>query len=145
MAAWPASLVSSPNFNFRKRYQVFLCVPDRYLCRLFSTACITRSCTCPGEDHPGPSTNVGRGAPEIDLLEVEHGSITQGASGTGQMVSQSARFAPFTHDYLYQNDTQDKWHIYSPNITTPDSHQYVIVLLSDFNLARCAVAPCKAR
>ncbi|KAG1795944.1 glycoside hydrolase family 16 protein [Suillus plorans] len=26
----------------------------------------------PGEDHPGPSVNVGRGAPEIDILEVEH-------------------------------------------------------------------------
>jgi len=27
------------------------------------------SCTCKGEDHPGPNVGVGRGAPEIDILE----------------------------------------------------------------------------
>ena len=27
------------------------------------------SCTCPGQDHPGPNVRVGRGAPEIDILE----------------------------------------------------------------------------
>ena len=96
------------------------CVVSVFLWLVFGR--LRRSCTCPGEDHPGPSTSVGRGAPEIDILEVEYGS--------GQMVSQSAQFAPFTHDYLYQNDTQDEWHIYSPNITTPNSYQYVIVLLS---------------
>jgi hypothetical protein len=30
-----------------------------------------RACTCPGEDHPGPVNNIGRGAPEIDVLEAE--------------------------------------------------------------------------
>lgn len=27
------------------------------------------ACTCPGEDHPGPNVNVGRGVPEVDALE----------------------------------------------------------------------------
>ncbi|KAL4079863.1 glycoside hydrolase family 16 protein [Scleroderma yunnanense] len=86
------------------------------------------SCTCPGEDHPGPSTSVGRGAPEIDILEVQYGNLF----GDGQVVSQSAQVAPFTHDYLYQNDTQDEWHVYAPNITTPNSyHQQTISALTE--------------
>lgn len=27
------------------------------------------SCTCPGEDHPGPNLSVARSAPEIDVIE----------------------------------------------------------------------------
>lgn len=27
------------------------------------------ACTCPGGDHPGPNVGVGRGAPEIDIIE----------------------------------------------------------------------------
>ena len=26
---------------------------------------------CPGDDHPGPNNKVGRGAPEIDILEAQ--------------------------------------------------------------------------
>lgn len=29
------------------------------------------ACTCPGDPHPGPSNNVGRGAPEIDIIEAQ--------------------------------------------------------------------------
>jgi beta-glucanase (GH16 family) len=29
------------------------------------------ACTCPGSDHPGPRTNKGRGAPEIDIFETQ--------------------------------------------------------------------------
>ncbi|CAG8449491.1 12000_t:CDS:2 [Ambispora leptoticha] len=44
-------------------------------------------CTCPGEDHPSPG--IGRGAPEIDVLEafVDPNNRAQ--------ISQSAQFAPF--------------------------------------------------
>lgn len=28
------------------------------------------ACTCKGEDHPGPVVTKGRGAPEIDAIEV---------------------------------------------------------------------------
>lgn len=76
------------------------------------------SCTCPGEDHPGPSVSVGRGAPEIDILEVEHNKV-----GSGQVVSQSGQFAPFTHDYVYLNDTQDEWFINTPDLTRANPYQ----------------------
>lgn len=75
------------------------------------------SCTCPGEDHPGPSVNVGRGAPEIDILEVEHNKV-----GSGQVVSQSGQFAPFSHDYTYLNATQDEWFINTPSITNANPY-----------------------
>lgn len=80
------------------------------------------ACTCPNEDHPGPSTNVGRGVPEIDILEAER---NKEAGGEGQVVSQSAQFAPFTHDYLYLNDTQDEWWIYDDTITRPNTYKCV--------------------
>ncbi|KAH7906516.1 beta-glucan synthesis-associated [Hygrophoropsis aurantiaca] len=76
------------------------------------------ACTCPNSDHPGPSTSVGRGAPEIDILEVEHNKL-----GTGQVVSQSGQFAPFSADYGYLNSTQDEWDIYTPGLTTPNSYR----------------------
>ena len=82
------------------------------------TLAITRSCTCPGEDHPGPSNNVGRGAPEIDVLEAE-----KNKQGSGQVVSQSAQFAPFTHDYIYLNSTADEWTVYNPSISVPNPYK----------------------
>ena len=54
----------------------------------------TSACSCPGSDHPGPSTNVGRGVPEIDIFEAQINVTTfQGA------VSQSAQIAPFDDSY----------------------------------------------
>ncbi|KAK4999679.1 beta-glucan synthesis-associated protein [Elasticomyces elasticus] len=47
------------------------------------------SCTCAGEDHPSPGT--GRGAPEIDILEV---SGDWGGMGVG-VATQSYQVAPF--------------------------------------------------
>jgi hypothetical protein len=61
---------------------------------------------------------VGRGAPEIDILEVEHNKV-----GSGQVVSQSGQFAPFTHDYVYLNDTQDEWFINTPDLTRANPYQ----------------------
>ncbi|KAI0659067.1 beta-glucan synthesis-associated [Cubamyces menziesii] len=78
------------------------------------------ACTCPNEDHPGPSNSVGRGVPEIDILEAEK---NKAEGGVGQVVSQSAQFAPFTHDYLYLNDTQDEWWIYDDTITRPNTYK----------------------
>ncbi|KAI0071689.1 beta-glucan synthesis-associated [Panus rudis PR-1116 ss-1] len=78
------------------------------------------ACTCPNEDHPGPTNSKGRGAPEIDILEVERNK-TDGS--VGQVVSQSAQFAPFTHDYLYKNDTQDAWWIYTPDLTHANDYK----------------------
>ncbi|KAK7691618.1 hypothetical protein QCA50_005017 [Cerrena zonata] len=78
------------------------------------------ACTCSGEDHPGPTVGKGRGAPEIDILEVEKNKTT---NSNGQVVSQSAQFAPFTHDYLYANDTQDAWWIYNSEITHANDYK----------------------
>ncbi|PPR01618.1 hypothetical protein CVT24_005845, partial [Panaeolus cyanescens] len=60
----------------------------------------SRACSCPGSDHPGPDVTRGRGAPEIDIFEAEKDKARE-----GHVVSQSAQFAPFTHDYLYNNGT----------------------------------------
>jgi beta-glucanase (GH16 family) len=61
------------------------------------------SCTCPGEDHPGPVVNgkfAGRGAPEIDILEAQKNKL-----GDGAKVSQSVQMAPFNADYQAHFDT----------------------------------------
>ena len=39
------------------------------------------------------------------------------------MVSQSAQFALFTHDYLYLNATEDKWTVYNAGISRPNTYQ----------------------
>jgi beta-glucanase (GH16 family) len=61
------------------------------------------SCTCPNSDHPGPisgSTYVGRGVPEIDVLETQVDVTTF----TGQ-VSQSFQTAPYNYEYVFNNQT----------------------------------------
>ncbi|PWN44596.1 concanavalin A-like lectin/glucanase [Ceraceosorus guamensis] len=55
------------------------------------------SCTCSGEDHPGPNNNVGRSSPEIDALEA------QTAEGVGE-ASQSLQTAPFDLAYDWDQD-----------------------------------------
>ncbi|KAF8810897.1 beta-glucan synthesis-associated, partial [Phlegmacium glaucopus] len=74
------------------------------------------SCSCPGSDHPGPTPSRGRGAPEIDVFEAEKDKNFP----TGQVVSQSAQFAPFTHDYLYGNGTGlwTNWNVSSTRANT---------------------------
>ncbi|KAI8456865.1 beta-glucan synthesis-associated [Phakopsora pachyrhizi] len=54
------------------------------------------SCTCSGEEHPGPSTSIGRGAPEIDIIEAQVRRV--GGTNIGE-ASQSAQFAPFDDAY----------------------------------------------
>lgn len=62
------------------------------------------ACTCPSAagagDHPGPAPSVGRGAPEIDILEAQVSNVNGMLSGT---VSQSAQFAPYDAGYLPLN------------------------------------------
>ncbi|KDN50357.1 glycoside hydrolase family 16 protein [Tilletiaria anomala UBC 951] len=52
------------------------------------------ACTCAGEDHPGPSHDVGRASPEIDILEA------QNTHSIGE-ASQSLQTAPFDPDYAW--------------------------------------------
>lgn len=49
-------------------------------------------CTCKGEDHPGPDVRVGRGAPEIDIIEAQNANTGTRLQGE---VSQSAQIAPY--------------------------------------------------
>ncbi|TFK60546.1 beta-glucan synthesis-associated [Pluteus cervinus] len=67
------------------------------------------SCSCPGSDHPGPDVTRGRGAPEIDVFEAEKDKTYD----IGHVVSQSCQFAPFSHDYVYDNSSTDKWQAFS--------------------------------
>ncbi|KAJ7594701.1 beta-glucan synthesis-associated [Mycena floridula] len=81
------------------------------------------ACSCPSSDHPGPiksdGSYTGRGSPEIDILEAELDKLT----GVGQVVSQSAQFAPFTHDYVYLNDTADEFSITDASLTRANPYR----------------------
>ncbi|KAJ6619541.1 glycoside hydrolase family 16 protein [Mycena sp. CBHHK59/15] len=58
------------------------------------------ACTCPGGDHPGPDVSVGRGVPEIDIIEAQVDvSVFRG------QVSQSYQIAPFNFDWQFVNTT----------------------------------------
>jgi len=47
------------------------------------------------------------------------------------VISQSAQFAPFSHDYVYLNDTEDEWKVYDPSITYANNYKYVSDLQDD--------------
>ncbi|TDL19853.1 glycoside hydrolase family 16 protein [Rickenella mellea] len=69
------------------------------------------ACTCPGEDHPGPSVGVGRSAPEIDILEAQvNKELVQGE------ISQSFQLAPFDKHWAWDNSTPATT-IYDPSVT----------------------------
>jgi beta-glucan synthesis-associated protein KRE6 len=78
------------------------------------------ACTCPGESHPGPKhpdgSFVGRSAPEIDMFEAQ----VKGTPLQGQ-VSQSAQWAPFNHDYVWLN-TSDNMVFDDPSITVQNTY-----------------------
>lgn len=82
------------------------------------------ACTCDGGEHPGPSNSVGRGAPEIDILEQEHNKTKNSVGG---VVSQSIQLAPFTHDYLYANDTEQEAYVVNPLITQANTYRGSVV------------------
>ncbi|KAL0059725.1 hypothetical protein AAF712_013521 [Marasmius tenuissimus] len=83
------------------------------------------ACTCPESDHPGPYGKLdsgsnamrwrGRGAPEIDIIEVQKDDRTPGT-----VASQSAQFAPFTHDYEFD---EAGYTMYDPTKTHLNSYQ----------------------
>ncbi|CAK5262481.1 unnamed protein product [Mycena citricolor] len=77
------------------------------------------ACSCPGSDHPGPDVTVGRGAPEIDILEAERNKIAV----AGQVVSQSAQFAPFNANYQYVNTTTASWQVFNSSISRANNYR----------------------
>ncbi|KAF8442849.1 glycoside hydrolase family 16 protein [Boletus edulis BED1] len=61
------------------------------------------ACTCPNQDHPGPARGsgyVGRGVPEIDILEAQVDLATDPFRG---QVSQSFQVAPYNYQYEFNN------------------------------------------
>ncbi|KAH3900902.1 SKN1/KRE6 family beta-glucan synthesis-associated protein SCDLUD_002362 [Saccharomycodes ludwigii] len=71
-------------------------------------------CTCDGEDHP--NQGVGRGAPELDILEGEVSTATKGGVG---LASQSMQTAPF--DIWYMPD-YDYIEIYNQSTTVINTY-----------------------
>ena len=124
----PEAALHSDSSRSRYNYELSWLPGQRLSCVLFPSLArvhtfdsqIHSACTCSGEDHPGPDVSKGRGVPEIDILEAERNKT---ADALGQVVSQSAQFAPFTHDYLFNNDTTDAWTIYDPSITRENDYR----------------------
>lgn len=72
----------------------------------------TPSCTCEGEDHPGPDVTVGRSAPEIDIIEAQ--IIISENRGE---VSQSFQTAPFDDFYQWDNTSTSNYKQYDTDLT----------------------------
>ncbi|SCU88429.1 LANO_0D02080g1_1 [Lachancea nothofagi CBS 11611] len=70
------------------------------------------ACTCDGEDHP--NQGVGRGAPEIDIIEAE----TDTTIGVG-LASQSLQIAPFDIWYIPDYDFVE---IYNSSVTVMNTY-----------------------
>lgn len=79
----------------------------------------TSACTCPGGDHPGPSVDVGRGVPEIDIFETQ---VNVSTSPFTSRVSQSFQTAPFNYQYEFVN-TSDVTPIYDNSVTEFNSYK----------------------
>ncbi|ETS60660.1 hypothetical protein PaG_04556 [Moesziomyces aphidis] len=71
------------------------------------------SCTCPGQDHPGPNNNVARSAPEIDIFEVQ---VQYKDGARHSYASQSLQVAPFDDAYGWGNSSADA-KIYDDTLT----------------------------
>ncbi|EEB90334.1 hypothetical protein MPER_11470, partial [Moniliophthora perniciosa FA553] len=59
----------------------------------------------------------GRGAPEIDIIEIQRDNEIL----VGNVASQSAQFAPFNHDYVF-NDSPDVYVIHDRSRTYPNTY-----------------------
>lgn len=75
------------------------------------------ACTCPGSDHPGPKYNVGRGVPEVDIIETQ----IDVSRFVGQ-VSQSYQCAPYNYQYNFDG-TSPATTIYDSSVTTLNSYK----------------------
>ena len=74
-------------------------------------------CTCPGESHPNPG--VGRGAPEIDLIEAEVMTDATGKKENNGVASQSLQIAPM--DIWYMPD-YDFIAVHNDSVTTMNTY-----------------------
>ncbi|KAJ7144959.1 glycoside hydrolase family 16 protein [Mycena crocata] len=79
------------------------------------------ACTCPGSDHPGPSTSSGRGVPEMDILEAQVEPSGSAPYFRGQ-ASQSYQVAPYNFNYEFDNTTSST-PIQNPTTTKFNSYK----------------------
>lgn len=96
---------------------------------------VRSACTCPADanEHPGPNVKVGRGAPEIDILEAQTFYTKRHLVGA---VSQSAQFAPYDADYQIRNTTP--WTVVqTPDRTVLNSYQVCHLQHAPLALVRC--------
>ena len=56
------------------------------------------ACTCKGDSHPGPSNDVGRGGPEIDVIEAQ---VDYHGYGTASQSYQLVRFPSLSFSIYY--------------------------------------------
>ncbi|EGW31647.1 uncharacterized protein SPAPADRAFT_62260 [Spathaspora passalidarum NRRL Y-27907] len=75
------------------------------------------SCTCKGESHPNPG--IGRGAPEIDVIEAAIGTDSTGKTPNIGVASQSLQLAPF--DIWYMPD-YSFIEIHNASVTTMNTY-----------------------
>lgn len=75
------------------------------------------SCSCPGSDHPGPNVGVGRGVPEVDIIEAQVNIPER----RGQ-ASQSNQIAPFTASYNFDNSSTGS-PIFDPSLTSFNNYK----------------------
>ncbi|KIK08000.1 glycoside hydrolase family 16 protein [Laccaria amethystina LaAM-08-1] len=75
------------------------------------------ACSCSGSDHPGPKYNVGRGVPEVDIIETQ----VDVSRFVGQ-VSQSYQCAPYNYQYNF-DEASPATTIYDSSVTTLNSYK----------------------
>lgn len=67
------------------------------------------SCTCSGQDHPGPNRKTARSAPELDIFEIQ-------VQGDESHASQSYQVAPYDENYIWFNN-KGSYKVYDSDIT----------------------------
>lgn len=103
------------------------------------------SCTCPGEDHPGPKNTVARGIPEIDLFETQVNPDEEAS-----FASQSYQASPFDHDYKW-NEDKDSYEVYDRDVSNVNVYKggplqeamSVLTRVPDFAFFDTDMKPCK--
>ncbi|EDR03474.1 glycoside hydrolase family 16 protein [Laccaria bicolor S238N-H82] len=73
------------------------------------------ACSCPGSDHPGPKYDVGRGVPEVDIIEARIDT----SRVVGQ-ASQTFQVAPYNYQLQFV-DTSPATTIYNQSMTQVNS------------------------
>lgn len=94
------------------------------------------SCTCPGEDHPGPNPSVARAAPEIDVIEAQVQQGYHDKKNYHTYASCSLQTAPFDVGYWWKNTTQYRT-IYNESISRINDYHGSVYQEAVSGLTQC--------